>query len=67
MIINGENIKLSVLEKPDIESLLKYYNLNSMRVAIELNGHIIKKSVFNNIILNDQDVIEIIHFVGGGK
>jgi len=67
MIVNGENIKLSVLEKPDIDSLLKYFKLSSVRVAIEWNGHIIKKNTFKDIILNEQDVIEIIHFVGGGK
>ncbi|MES0488668.1 MAG: sulfur carrier protein ThiS [Leptospirales bacterium] len=66
MIVNGEQIELSKLASPEISGLLGYYNLNKDRVAIEINGSIVKKSGYEKISLVDTDKIEIIHFVGGG-
>lgn len=36
------------------------------RVAVELNGNIIPKSQYNQIIIKDNDSLEIVSFVGGG-
>ena len=61
--INGRKInkaKLSVFD------LLKKYKINRTKVAIELNGKILPKNKYNVTKLKDQDVIEMVQFIGGG-
>lgn len=36
------------------------------RVAVECNGEIISKSKYDQKFLADGDVLEVVHFVGGG-
>ena len=36
------------------------------KVAIELNREIVDKKKIKKIILNDKDIIEVVHFIGGG-
>ena len=36
------------------------------RIAVEINGEIIKKSDYDKTVLNDGDKIEVVSFVGGG-
>lgn len=36
------------------------------RIAVELNGEIIPKSKYDTVLFSDGDVMEIVHFVGGG-
>ncbi|MDH5716866.1 MAG: sulfur carrier protein ThiS [Spirochaetia bacterium] len=67
MKVNGSNVLLNDLEDKSIEKLLSYLNININRVVIELNGNIIEKEKIADIILNESDKIEIIHFVGGGS
>lgn len=40
--------------------------LNTQRVAVELNGGIVKRSDFDKVVVKDDDSIEIVNFVGGG-
>ncbi|EAK5847324.1 sulfur carrier protein ThiS, partial [Campylobacter lari] len=35
-------------------------------IALELNGEIISKDKFENLILKENDKVEIVTFVGGG-
>ncbi|EPR8879088.1 sulfur carrier protein ThiS, partial [Campylobacter coli] len=35
-------------------------------IALELNGEIVPKSEFENLILKENDKAEIVSFVGGG-
>lgn len=64
MILNGKNIELS---KPiSIEELLKKYNLNSQKVVVEVNMKIVDDEVYSTYLLKNEDVIEVISFVGGG-
>ena len=46
--------------------LLKKYKINRTKVAIELNGKILPKNKYNVTKLKDQDVIEMVQFIGGG-
>lgn len=66
MVVNGETLKLSELDDNSINALLNYYGLSPERVAIEIDGRIIKKADYNSVELNEENNIEIIHFVGGG-
>jgi thiamine biosynthesis protein ThiS len=35
-------------------------------VAIEVNGEIVEKNKYPNLILRKNDKVEIVHFIGGG-
>lgn len=64
ILINGN-------EMPDAEGLsigayLDSNGYDRQRIAIERNQAIIRKCDYDTTILCDQDVIEIVSFVGGG-
>ena len=62
--INGQ---LNIIDdKIKLSNLLKSLKVPLRKVAIELNKEIIDKKKFNNIYLNKNDKIEIVHFIGGG-
>lgn len=64
MIVNG------VLKFEKEEITLEQYLLKEgfilARIVVEVNGNIIPKSNYTNVILSEADLVEIIHFVGGG-
>ena len=62
--LNGKKIVLK--SKTTLFNLLKKYKLDKNKVAIELNGEIIPKPNYNKKILNDEDNVEVVHFIGGG-
>jgi len=62
--LNGKKIILN--RKVSLLSLLKRYNFDKKKVAIELNGKIIPKQLYKKEIIKNNDKIEIVHFIGGG-
>lgn len=40
--------------------------MTTEKIAAELNGNIIPKSEYESVILKDDDVLEVVSFVGGG-
>ena len=62
--INGK-IK-SINKDSNLSIVLKNLKIPLNKVAIELNEEIIDKKKINNIKLNKNDKIEIVHFIGGG-
>lgn len=36
------------------------------RIAVERNGEIVPKASYENTVLQDADILEIVQFVGGG-
>ena len=64
ILINGR--KTTFKKDSSILDLLKKYNINTKKVAIELNGKILLKNNLKNKILKDNDKIEIVQFIGGG-
>ena len=55
-IINGTNLN----------ELLNKLKIQKNKVAIEVNGTIIEREEYSKLILNKNDKIEIVHFIGGG-
>ena len=49
-----------------IFDLLKRFKLNNKKVAIEHNGIIIPNNNYKKKFLKNNDIIEIVHFIGGG-
>ena len=46
--------------------LLNKLKIQKNKVAIEVNGEIVEKNKYPNLILNDRDKVEIVQFIGGG-
>ena len=63
--VNGESIE--ILDPLTTDGLLKRFNLDGTRVAIERNLEIVPKSNYSEINIADGDQIEIVHFIGGGN
>lgn len=64
MKVNGEFIHLESEMLLSDFLALKGYNIK--HIAVEKNGDIIPKSTFSLVSLNDNDILEIVSFVGGG-
>ena len=50
----------------NLVELLKKLKIQKNKVAIEVNGQIVEKDKYSNLILNKDDKVEIVHFIGGG-
>jgi thiamine biosynthesis protein ThiS len=62
--INGT--PAAIEETVNLEQLIIGKGLLPERVVVELNLRIIPRSQWRTVLLNDDDAIEIISFVGGG-
>ena len=62
--VNGKNILFDKNES--VQKLTKKLKIPLNKVAIELNRKILDKKKLKNIKLNNNDNIEIVHFIGGG-
>ena len=62
--LNGKKVIFNKNES--IEKLIKKLKIPLNKVAIELNKKILNKKKINKIKLNNNDNIEIVHFIGGG-
>jgi sulfur carrier protein len=49
-----------------VHDLIQQLALKDQRIALEINKEIISKSTYNDILIKDTDVVEIIKAVGGG-
>jgi thiazole synthase len=49
-----------------IASMLRELGLDPTKVAVERNREIVPRSTFGETAVEDGDVFEIVHFVGGG-
>ena len=62
--INGK-IK-TIIDKLTLYELINDLKVPVTKVAIELNKEIINKKEIKKIKLENNNVIEIVHFIGGG-
>tara|TARA_B100000965_G_scaffold13191_1_gene9964 strand:+ start:328 stop:546 length:219 start_codon:yes stop_codon:yes gene_type:complete len=62
--VNGKKIVFDKNES--IAILIKKLKIPLNKVAIELNKKILNKKRINKIKLDNNDNIEIVHFIGGG-
>ncbi len=61
--VNGKSVQLT---KCNLTEYLKEQGYNTQRVVVELNGKIIPKKEYENTVLKEDDVLEVLSFVGGG-
>ena len=64
LTINGKETE--VKDGLTVSGLLKELDIESARVAVEVNLNIIKKVNYDAHFLSDGDSVEIVNFVGGG-
>ena len=50
-----------------LADLVRSLELDPAKVAVECNGAIVPRSTLGDVALGDGDVLEIVHFVGGGQ
>ena len=62
--LNGK--KFTIRPKSTIYDILKKFKINNKKVAVEYNGTIIPKTNYKKKYLKNKDIIEIVHFIGGG-
>ena len=62
--VNGK-IK-TIIDKLTVAELIKDLKIPLNKVAIELNKEIVNKKKINKIRFRNKDIIEIVHFIGGG-
>ena len=56
----------TIFDKLTLYELVNDLKIPITKVAIELNKEIINKKKIKKIKLENNDVIEIVHFIGGG-
>jgi thiamine biosynthesis protein ThiS len=68
LLVNGQSrVFTSLPDSPCLADLVRELGLKSDRVAVEHNGEIAGKSVWQETPLAEGDRLEIVHFVGGGS
>jgi len=62
--VNGK--KMLFDENIMVINLVKKLKIPLNKVAIEINKKIIDKKKIKKVKLNNNDILEIVHFIGGG-
>ena len=65
VFVNGDEKDFS--SPVSLAGLIEELDLPASRIAIELNRQVVRRSDWGSTMLKDEDRIEIVHFVGGGK
>ena len=64
IVINGEPRRVAA--GSSIAEMLMRIGFNPKKVAVERNREIVPRSTLGDVQLAEGDVLEIVHFVGGG-
>jgi len=62
--VNGENKEFP--PETSVSELLKSFDTDERYVAVELNRRIVPRAQFSEKLLMENDILEIVTFVGGG-
>ena len=62
--LNGDLYEIN--SGTNLNELLNKLKIQKNKVAIEVNGEIVEKDKYPNLILNKNDKVEIVNFIGGG-
>ncbi len=66
MIITINGMERDVKEKITIKELLEELKILDKTMAVAVNMKIVKKDDWDKFILNENDKVEALNFVGGG-
>jgi thiamine biosynthesis protein ThiS len=62
--VNGET--RNVTDQLTLSDLVDELSLAPARIAVELNGEVVRRNKWAETFLTEGDRLEIVHFVGGG-
>tara|TARA_Y100000590_G_scaffold51348_1_gene53960 strand:- start:2572 stop:2790 length:219 start_codon:yes stop_codon:yes gene_type:complete len=62
--LNGSPYEIN--KGSNLNDLLNKLKIQKNKVAIEVNGQIVEKNKYPILILDKNDKVEIVHFIGGG-
>ena len=62
--LNGNSYEIN--NGTNLNELLNKLKMQKNKVAIEVNGEIVERKKYQNLILNKDDQVEIVQFIGGG-
>ena len=62
--LNGDPYEIN--GRTNLNELLNKLKIQKNKVAIEVNGEIIQKDKYQNLVLRKDVKVEIVHFIGGG-
>ena len=66
LVVNGKNTDIS--DSMTVTELLAKEDVKMPQmVSVELNGRILKRSEFETTSLKDNDKVEFLYYMGGGK
>ena len=61
--VNGKKYEI---DSVNLLEFIRSEKIDENKIAVELNGDIVKRENYDQYILSDGDKIEIVCFVGGG-
>jgi len=64
MRFNGTTVSIDGAET--LQDFVTARGFETGRIAAELNGEIIPRKEYGNVTLSEEDVLEVVRFVGGG-
>jgi len=64
MKLNGKTVPVE--KGQTLFEFLTAYQFDCKTIAVERNGAIVPKAEYESIRLSDEDILEIVRFVGGG-
>ena len=66
LVVNGK--KTNITDGLTVNQLLARENVKMPNmVSVEINGQILKRTEFEETILKDNDKVEFLYFMGGGR
>jgi sulfur carrier protein len=66
LVVNGK--KTNITDGLTVSQLLVRENVKMPNmVSVEINGQILKRAEFEETILKDDDKVEFLYFMGGGR
>ena len=64
LTINGDEKRVDT--NLNLAELLESIKIIPSKVAVERNREIVPKSTYRDVMIEDGDQLEIVHFIGGG-
>ena len=63
--LNGDAKEIE--EGTTLPTLVESLSLAPERIAVELNGEVVRRADWPRVTLKEDDRVEVVHFVGGGS
>lgn len=64
IILNNNEVVFE--EELSVQQLLKKQNYTFKMLVIKVNGILVKKDNYDNVIVKDGDKVDVIHLISGG-